>query len=105
MFDSYRVSKVLDNLDIKTLGIVLNKIKKDIDYVNAEKFFKKKIIGIIHYDENVQISMNKGVPLIDYNINSIASRDIIKIAEKMTGKELKVRNSFIDNILKIFKWR
>lgn len=105
MFDSYRVTKVLDNLDIKTLGIVLNKIKKDIDYVNAEKFFKKKIMGVIHYDENVQISMNKGIPLIDYNINSIASRDIIKIAEKMTGKELKVRNSFIDNILKIFKWK
>lgn len=105
MFDSYRVTKVLDNLDIKTFGIVLNKIKKDIDYINAEKFFKKKIMGIIHYDENVQISMNKGIPLIDYNINSIASRDIIKIAEKITGKELEIRNSFIGNILKIFKWK
>ena len=105
MFASYRVTKVLDNLDIKTLGIVLNKIKKDIDYINAERFFKKKIMGIIHYDENVQISMNKGIPLIDYNINSIASRDTIKIAEKITGKELKIRNSFIDNILKIFKWK
>lgn len=105
MFDSYRVTKVLDNLDIKTFGIVLNKIKKDIDYINAEKFFKKKIIEIIHYDENVQISMNKGIPLIDYNIDSIASRDIIKIAEKITGKELKIRNNFIGNILKIFKWK
>jgi len=105
MFDSYRVSKVLDNLDIKTMGIVLNKIKKDINYINAEKFFKKKIIGIVHYDENVQISMDDGIPLIDYNINSIASKDIIKITEKISGKELNIRNSFIYNILKIFKWK
>jgi len=49
--------------------------------------------------------MNKGIPLIDYNIDSIASRDIIKITEKITGKELKIRNNFIGNILKIFKWK
>jgi MinD-like ATPase involved in chromosome partitioning or flagellar assembly len=49
--------------------------------------------------------MDKGIPLIDYNINSVASKDIIKIAEKITGKNLEIRNSLIDNILKIFKWR
>jgi MinD-like ATPase involved in chromosome partitioning or flagellar assembly len=105
LIDAYRVTKVLDSLDIKTFGIVLNKVRRKVNYVRIERFFKKQIIGIIHYDENVQISMDNGIPLIDYNINSIASRDIIKIAEKITGKELKIRNSFIDNILKIFKWK
>jgi MinD-like ATPase involved in chromosome partitioning or flagellar assembly len=105
MFDSYRITKVLDNLDIKTFGIVLNKIEGRVNYVKIESFFKKQIIGVIHYDKNVQISMDKGIPLIDYNINSVASKDIIKIAEKITGKNLEIRNSLIDNILKIFKWR
>jgi MinD-like ATPase involved in chromosome partitioning or flagellar assembly len=105
LFDAYRVTKVLDSLDIKTLGIVLNKVRRRVNYLRIERFFKRQIIGIIHYDENVQISMDNGIPLIDYNINSIASKDIIKIAEKITGKELEIRNSFIDNILKIFKWK
>jgi len=105
LFDAYRVTKVLESLDIKALGIVLNKVRRKVNYLRIEKFFKRQIIGIIHYDENVQISMDNGIPLIDYNINSIASKDIIKIAEKITGKELEIRNSFIDNILKIFKWK
>jgi MinD-like ATPase involved in chromosome partitioning or flagellar assembly len=105
LIDAYRVTKVLDSLDIKTFGIVLNKVKRKVNYVRIERFFKKQIIGIIHYDENVQISMDSGIPLIDYDINSIASKDIIEIAEKITGKELKVKNRFIDNILKIFRWR
>jgi MinD-like ATPase involved in chromosome partitioning or flagellar assembly len=105
LIDAYRVTKVLDSLDIKTFGIVLNKVRRRVNYVRIERFFKKQIIGIIHYDENVQISMDSGIPLIDYDINSIASKDIIEIAEKMTGKELKVKNRFIDNILKIFRWK
>ncbi|MCG2867960.1 MAG: AAA family ATPase [Candidatus Nanopusillus sp.] len=105
LIDAYRVTKVLDSLDIKTFGIVLNKVRRKVNYVRIERFFKKQIIGIIHYDENVQISMDSGIPLIDYDINSIASKDIIEIAEKITGKELKVKNRFIDNILKIFKWK
>jgi len=105
LIDAYRVTKVLDSLDIKTFGIVLNKVRRRVNYVRIERFFKKQIIGIIHYDENVQISMDNGIPLIDYDINSIASKDIIEIAEKMTGKELKVKNRFIDNILKIFGWK
>ena len=105
LIDAYRVTKVLDSLDIKTFGIVLNKVRRRINYVRIERFFKKQIIGIIHYDENVQISMDNGIPLIDYDINSIASKDIIEIAEKITGKELKVKNGFIDNILKIFGWK
>jgi len=105
LIDAYRVTKVLDSLDIKTFGIVLNKVRRKVNYVRIERFFKKQIIGIIHYDENVQISMDNGIPLIDYDINSIASKDIIEIAEKMTGKELKVKNRFIDNILKIFGWK
>ncbi|MFP3256542.1 MAG: AAA family ATPase [Candidatus Nanopusillus acidilobi] len=105
LIDAYRVTKVLDSLDIKTFGIVLNKVRRRVNYVRIERFFKKQIIGIIHYDENVQISMDNGIPLIDYDINSIASKDIIEIAEKMTGKELKVKNRFIDNILKIFRWK
>jgi MinD-like ATPase involved in chromosome partitioning or flagellar assembly len=105
LIDAYRVTKVLDSLDIKTFGIVLNKVRRKVNYVRIERFFKRQIIGIIHYDENVQISMDNGIPLIDYDINSIASKDIIEIAEKMTGKELKVKNRFIDNILKIFGWK
>jgi MinD-like ATPase involved in chromosome partitioning or flagellar assembly len=105
LIDAYRVTKVLDNLDIKTFGIVLNKIEGRVNYIRIESFFKKQIIGVIRYDKNVQISMDKGIPLIDYNINSVASKDIIKIAEKITGKNLEIRNSLIDNILKIFKWR
>jgi len=105
LIDAYRVTKVLDSLDIKTFGIVLNKVRRRVNYVRIERFFKRQIIGIIHYDENVQISMDNGIPLIDYDINSIASKDIIEIAEKMTGKELKVKNRFIDNILKIFRWK
>ncbi|MCG2868674.1 MAG: AAA family ATPase [Candidatus Nanopusillus acidilobi] len=105
LIDAYRVTKVLDSLDIKTFGIVLNKVRRKVNYVRIERFFKKQIIGIIHYDENVQISMDSGIPLIDYDINSIASKDIIEIAEKITGKELKVKNRFIDNILKIFRWK
>lgn len=105
LIDAYRVTKVLDSLDIKTFGIVLNKVRRKVNYVRIERFFKKQIIGIIHYDENVQISMDNGIPLIDYDINSIASKDIIEIAEKITGKELKVKNRFIDNILKIFGWK
>jgi MinD-like ATPase involved in chromosome partitioning or flagellar assembly len=105
LIDAYRVTKVLDSLDIKTFGIVLNKVRRRVNYVRIERFFKKQIIGIIHYDENVQISMDNGIPLIDYDINSIASKDIIEIAEKITGKELKVKNRFIDNILKIFGWK
>ncbi|BFI73303.1 septum site-determining protein MinD [Nanoarchaeota archaeon] len=105
LVDAYRLIKVLNKLDINILGIVINKVRKRIDYVKLESFLGKEIIGIIHYDENVQKSMDSGIPLLDYNINSVASKDILDIARKISGREFKEKENILSNILKIFRWR
>jgi MinD-like ATPase involved in chromosome partitioning or flagellar assembly len=105
LLDAYRLIKVLEKLDIKVLGVVINKVKKNVDYVKIEGFLGKEIIGIIHYDENVQKSMDSGIPLLDYDINSIASKDILEIAKKISGKEVKKEKNKLNKILRIFKWK
>ncbi|MGC9132830.1 MAG: MinD/ParA family ATP-binding protein [Nanopusillaceae archaeon] len=106
LLDAYRLIKVLGKLDIKVFGVVINKVKKkNIDYIKIERFLGKEIVGIIHYDENVQKSMDYGIPLLDYDINSIASKDILEIAKEISGKEIKEKESKLNKILSIFKWR
>ncbi|BBL45880.1 septum site-determining protein MinD [Nanobdella aerobiophila] len=105
LVDAYRVIKVANNLNTNIKGIIINKVKRKINYIKIERFLGKNIYGIIHYDDNVDKSIENGMTLIDYNINSIASIDIIKIAEKITGKDFEETKNILNVLKNIFRWR
>ncbi|MGB9674879.1 MAG: MinD/ParA family ATP-binding protein, partial [Nanopusillaceae archaeon] len=109
LLDAYRLVRTLEKLDINILGIVINKVKKEkINFVVLERFFRKEILGIVHYDENVKISLDYGIPLIDYKKNSIAAIDVFRIAEKITGREYRYfeeRKGLFNKFLGLFKWK
>lgn len=104
LLDAYRIIKIIDIMQIPIYGIVINRYKGEKGLDNAELFLNKTIIGTISEDENVRKSMNEGIPILDYNIDSKASQDIIKIAEKITGKKFEYKKPKKGLLERIFKW-
>jgi len=107
LLDALRAIKVSETLRIPVKGVVLNRYREEIDLSKIEVFLGKPILGIIREDENVQKSINIGVPLIYYDPESPASVDIINIARKIIGiSEIrtKKKEGFIKRILKVI-WK
>lgn len=105
LLDAYRIIKVIDIMQIPIYGVVINKYKEEKGLDNTELFLNKPIIGIIREDENVRKAMNSGIPILDYNIESKASLDIIKIAEKITNKKFDYKKPNKSFLQKIFRWK
>ncbi len=108
LLDAYRVIKVSEKLNIKILGVILNRFREDkkIPLHKLEMFLTKPIYGIIHEDKYVEESMEIGVPLVDLYPDSIAAKDIEKIVLKFTGKNIEgEKKGLLDKIFSIFRWR
>ncbi|MEM0333498.1 MAG: cell division ATPase MinD [Candidatus Aenigmatarchaeota archaeon] len=106
LMDALRAIKICKTLGTKIRGIILNRYNTDVDLYKIETLLEEKIIGVVREDENVQYSMNIGVPLIELDSDSPASLDILNISKKILGiKEDIKEEGFLNKILKIFRWK
>jgi len=107
LLDALRAIKISESLGIPVKGVVLNRYKEKLDLSKIEIILGKPILGIIREDDNVQKSINIGIPLLYYDPESPASLDIMNIARKILGiEEIKKekKEGFVKKILKIL-WK
>lgn len=104
LLESIRTTRLVDKIGIPILGIIINRYKKKMDLDRVEILIGKPIYGIIHEDKNVEISLDSKVPLLKMFPDSIASIDIKRIAEKLTGEKFEEKKeSLFNRIFKIWK--
>ncbi|MEM0379380.1 MAG: cell division ATPase MinD [Candidatus Aenigmatarchaeota archaeon] len=106
LMDALRAIKICKTLGTKIKGIILNRYTENVDLYKIETLLEEKLIGTVREDENVQYSMNIGIPLIEIDPNSPASLDILNISKRILGiKEEIKEEGFLTKIFNIFKWR
>lgn len=86
--DVIRCKRVADMIDVKSTGIVLNMVKGagyELSKEEVEEITGMKVIVSVPYDNDVERSLALGVPLLKFNENSKASREIFKLAGVLSG--------------------
>jgi septum site-determining protein MinD len=93
--DALKTAKIAENSGKKVLGVVVNRISKKGHYVNRgdiHSFIQYPIIAEIPEDENVAASIASKTPLLDLDPNSPASQEFVKLAYKLTGRQMRAKN-------------
>ncbi|MEM2607000.1 MAG: AAA family ATPase [Ignisphaera sp.] len=86
-----KMEKFANEIGIKKIEIVANKIKKEEDIINIEKNLQKKLFHYIPYDESVIEADTYGISLIDFKPSSPAVRALEQLKKKILmylGKNL-----------------
>ena len=91
--DADRIIGLLEAAEIKTIDLIINRLRMDMirrgDMMSVEdvvEILGVNLIGAIPDDEQVVISTNQGISLMEQE--SLASRAFANIAERVTGKEV-----------------
>ena len=111
LVDAYKVIKSCDALMIPIQGTILNRVPKktNISILDVEAYLSRPVLGIVHEDHSVRKSLEAGIPLTVYKPESIAAKDIMKIAAKLVGVEIKEQEEpkkkfdLLEKILALFK--
>lgn len=94
MMDIIKCNAIANELNLKPLGVVMNMTgegKHELTPEEVEQLVELPVISTIPRDKNVLKSLAAKLPVIDFNPNSIASQEIIKLAAEIIGEEYKPR--------------
>ncbi|MEM0315850.1 MAG: P-loop NTPase [Archaeoglobaceae archaeon] len=87
--DAYKVKKIMENSGT-LIGVVLNKVKKTgINRREIEKVLGE-IIASIPEDPKIPQSINSGIPYVVKNPNTITTKQLIRLASRVSGREIVV---------------
>ena len=109
LVDAYKVVKLCDTFMIPIQGVVLNRMsrKTNMSILDIEAYLGRPVLGIIHEDSLVRKSLEVGIPLVIYDSDSIAAKDVMKVAAKLAGVKIeeqpKKRTNILERILSLFK--
>lgn len=105
--DVMRGLGVLEELKVKPIGLVLNKVigkKFELDEKEITKLVDLPILAKIPFDYKIRESLAAKLPLIVYDENSKASIGFFKLASVLTGEVYKPsRISFLQKLAKLFR--
>ncbi len=102
--DALKLTRVAEELEAKNLGVVVNRIRKEqhempIDEI--EKFLDLPVIGKVHEDRNIPVSISKKEPVVCYNPKSRVAEEFRGIAAYLIGREYEPRLPFVT---RLFGW-
>ena len=106
LIDAVRYKEVLNELDKTSIGIIINMRqgeKYELKDSEIEKFTGMKVVASIPFDKNVYRSLSVGSPVFLSNSKSKASKEFLKMAYLLAGKEYK--ETGLKNILQKFSIR
>ncbi len=84
--DALKTVKHAQNKNKKVIGVVVNRVKKmqhELTEKDIESIFGLPVIGSIPEDSSISKSIAKKTPVVHFDANSPASREIKKIAYKI----------------------
>ena len=105
IMDIVRCQEVVNELGIKTLGIVLNMVhrkKHEMTDREIEELTKLKVISTIPFDTNVHKSLALKMPITLYKPNTPASRELFKLASIIAGETYKEEGSLLRFLRRLF---
>lgn len=98
--DALRTKSIIKKYDKKLTGLVLNRVTKQDelkkDYIAS--FFELPILGVIPEDPSVRKSIESKKPIVLGDPKHRVAREIKKISNHLTGKEVKLKESIVDKI-------
>lgn len=106
--DVLKCKQLSEKLNIKSLGVVLNRIKNqkyEIKGSEISRVTNLPVIAEINEDENVLKSANSKNPVVIAYPNSSVSKSFYKFASYITGENYTVPLSLFDKILRIFNFK
>jgi septum site-determining protein MinD len=92
IMDIIRCQEVVNELNIKQLGIVLNMVHgkgHEMTKHEIEELTKLKVISTVPFDTNVHKSLALKMPITMYKPNAPASREFFRLASNLIGAEYK----------------
>lgn len=106
LMDVIREKKVLEELKVKLIGLILNKVthkKFELTEEEIRKSVDLPIIAMIPFSEKFMESLAVKVPLVSYDKYSDASFEFHKLASFLTGEPFEFpRVSFLQKLRRIF---
>ncbi len=87
--DIVRNQEIVNEIGVKPLGIILNMIhgkKYEMNKKEIEELTRLPVIARIPFDRNVHKSLALKVPVVTYKPNTLASREIIRLASDLIGE-------------------
>jgi septum site-determining protein MinD len=103
IMDIIRCQEVVNELDIKQLGIVLNMVhgkKHEMTSSEIEELTKLKVMSTIPFDTNVHKSLALKMPLTMYKPGCAASKEFYKLASNLIGEKY-INDSFSTRLLRM----
>ena len=107
--DGYKTYLTAEKMGSEVKGVILNMIKKtkgELSEKDITSLLNVPVLARIKEDDELKKSVLQGKPLIKTNEANASIQEILKLASKETGVTYtpkKGKNSFLKNILKIFK--
>lgn len=101
--DVIRSNKILDKLNVKVLGIVLNMVKglpHELSKHEVERLTGLEILEEVPYDEAVNFALSVNKPVVELYPSSPASVAFNRLAAKLTGKVYLFRKEGIFSRIK-----
>ena len=102
IMDIIRCQEIVNELNIKQLGIVLNMVHgkgHEMTQHEIEELTKLKVISKIPFDTNVHKSLALKMPVTLYKPNSAASKEFFRLASNLIGENYK-DNGFLSRFLR-----
>ena len=94
--DVARVTKIVNELGIKPIGVVLNMVKRrgyELTKRDVERFTGLPVVSKIPFDETIEKSLVVGKPIVEYQPYSRASVEFMKLAAELAGAHYSVPKS------------
>jgi len=102
IMDIIRCQEIVNELNIKQLGIVLNMVHgkgHEMTQHEIEELTKLKVISKIPFDTNVHKSLALKMPVTLYKPNSAASKEFFRLASNLIGENYR-DNGFLSRFLR-----
>jgi septum site-determining protein MinD len=100
--DVMKASRIVENFNIKILGIVLNMVKglpHELNKREVEKITGIEVLEEIPYDESVNIALAFNKPVVEYFPFSPSSIAINRLASKITGRSFYQKETIFSKLL------
>jgi septum site-determining protein MinD len=106
VMDIVKTKRVLDEVEAKPLGIVLNMVKREkyeLTKDDVERLTEIPVISTIPDDKNVLRSLAAKVPAVVLYPNTPASQEFMSLAARLIGEDYEPYN-LLSKFINKFKW-
>ena len=107
VMDIVKMRRIVDEMNVKINGIVLNMVKKEryeLSKDDVEKLTEIPVISVIPDDKNVPRSLSAKAPAVILYPNSPASRELKSLAAMLIGEYYEHKNPLTKFLDKIKFW-